>query len=97
MEIPEASCQIHEDTTGRRVEGDVLGRTLKALRVHLKLKKKGSGPHPKTLMLDAKIEGKEQKIEVATEDYPIIFMMLHYEPYSFVPNQHATGQNDQRH
>jgi hypothetical protein len=80
IEIPLASCQECEDSTGRLVEGDVFGRTMKALRVHLKLKKKGSGPPPKTLPISAKIEGQDKTIEIPVEDYPIIFMMGAYEP-----------------
>lgn len=92
LELPEASCQKCEDTTGRLVEGDVLGRTLKALRVHLRLKKKGSGPHPKSLPIDAMIDGKNQKMELPIEDYPIVFGMLHFEPPSFVPSHVDLGR-----
>lgn len=92
LELPQASCQKHEDITGRLVEGDVLGRTLKAFRAHLQLKKKGSGPHPKSLPLDAKIDGKEQRIDIPIEDYPIIFMMLHFPPPSFVPSNTSPGR-----
>jgi hypothetical protein len=92
LELPEASCQIHEDTTGRLVEGDVLGRTLKALRVHLKLKKKGSGPHPKTLPLDAQMDDNKQRIEVPIDDYPVVFSMLNYGPPSFVTNSNKSGR-----
>lgn len=80
LELPEASCQKCEETTGALVEGRVLGRTLKALRVHLNLKKSGSGPHPKTLPLEASVDGVEQTINLPIEDYPIIFLMLDYGP-----------------
>lgn len=92
LELPEASCQEHEDTTGRLVEGDVLGRTLKALRAHLKLKKKGSGPHPKTLPLDAKVDGSQRQVDIPIEDYPIVFHMLHFPPPSYVPNNSSPGK-----
>lgn len=85
LEIPEASCRKCEDATGRFVEGDVLGRTLKALRVHLKLKKSGSGPAPKTLPIDATIEDeRHNKMELPVEDYPVVFMMPVYPRPSFI-------------
>ena len=93
LELPNASCQRCEDTTGRLVEGDVLRRTLKALRVHLKLKKKGSGSHPKTLPLDARFDGKDRSVDVPVEDYPIIFSMLHFPPPAFVPAHVGPGRN----
>jgi len=79
-ELPEASCQRCEEITGALVEGRVLGRTLKALRVHLNLKKSGSGAHPKTLPLDATVNGIESRIDVPTEEYPIVFTMLLFPP-----------------
>jgi hypothetical protein len=74
LELPEASCQRCEQATGGIVEGDVLGRTLKALRMYLKLRKKGksTGSLPKTLPLVVPMNGGEQRVEVAIEDYPII-------------------------
>jgi hypothetical protein len=92
LEIPEASCQRCEDATGRFVEGDVLGRTLKALRVHLKLKSRGSGRPPKILPIEATIDGKEQGIEIPIEDYPIVFMMMGYGPYRFVADHVGPGR-----
>jgi hypothetical protein len=84
LELPEASCQKCEDTTGRLVEGDALGRTLKALRVHLKLKKPGSGPHPAVLPLTAQIDGRDITIpDVPVDDYPIAFMLPIYWPPEF--------------
>jgi hypothetical protein len=80
VELPEASCQKCEDATGRLVEGDVLGRTLKALRVHLKLKKKGSGPAPKTLPLEATIFGETKTVELPIGDYPIVMFMFTFGP-----------------
>jgi len=80
LELPEASCQECEKATGAMVEGDVLGRTMKAIRVHFRLKKSGSGPFPKTLPLQAKVLGQQKTIEVPIEDYPIIFVMYAYAP-----------------
>jgi hypothetical protein len=80
MELPEASCQECEDATGRLVEGQVLGNTLKALRVHLNLKKPGSGRHPSTLPISAKVDGADRIVQIPVEDYPIIFNMLVYPP-----------------
>jgi hypothetical protein len=78
IELPEASCLVCERATGAVVENDVLGRTMKALRIHLNLKKKGRGPHPKTLPIEATIYGESKKIELPVEDYPIVFMMVAY-------------------
>lgn len=84
LELPEASCQKCEGTTGRFVEGNVLGNTLKALRIFYGLKKKRSGSHPKTLPLRATIDGVERDIEMPISEYPIILNMLHYvEPAFF--------------
>ncbi len=80
LELPEASCQKCEEVTGAVVEGKILGQTLKALRVHLNLKKSGSGSHPKTLPLNASVDGVEQKIDLPVDDYPIVFLMLQYTP-----------------
>lgn len=81
LELPESSCQKCEETTGAKVEGSVLGRTMKALRVHLNLKKAGSGPHPKSLSLDATVNGINKVIpDFPIEDYPIVFNMLIYGP-----------------
>jgi hypothetical protein len=87
VELPQASCLECERATGSIVENDVLGRTMKALRVHLKLKKKGSGPHPKTLPIEATVYGQDKKLELPVEDYPIIFMMMTYGP----PNVDGPG------
>jgi hypothetical protein len=92
IELPEASCQTCEDATGRLVEGDVLGRTLKALRVFLKLKKRGSGRPPKTLPLTTKVDGKEATIEIPTADYPIFFNMLRFGPPTLEPNTNGAGR-----
>jgi hypothetical protein len=77
LELPEASCQRCEETTGGFVEGDVLGRTLKALRMYLKLRKKGksAGSLPKTLPLGVPMNGRQQQVEVAIEDYPIMLYL----------------------
>lgn len=78
LELPEASCQKCEDTTGRLVEGDVLLRTLKGLRLHLKIRGKSRSSRPDTLPLEATIDGKQQKIDMPVEDYPVIFNMPVY-------------------
>jgi len=82
--LPEASCQDCEDATGRLVEGQVLGNTLKALRVHLNLKKPGTGRHPSILPISAKVDGVDRVINIPTEDYPILFNMLVYPPPNVV-------------
>jgi hypothetical protein len=87
LELPEASCHECEKATGAVVEGDVLGRTMKALRVHLRLKKAGSGSPPKTLPLQATIYGEERTVEIPIEDYPIVFAMFAYAP----PNLESTN------
>jgi hypothetical protein len=84
LELPEASCQKCEDTTGRLVEGDALGRTLKALRVHLNLKKSGKGQHPKSLPLTVTDGGQGTTIpDVPIDIYPIAFMLPVYMPPEF--------------
>ena len=82
LELPLSSCADCERVTGALVEGDVLGRTLKALRVYLRLKKKGSGPPPKTLPIDATVDGRNVTLQLPTEDYPIIFFMLALGPHN---------------
>jgi hypothetical protein len=57
----------------------VQGQTLKALRVHLGIKGKGR-PIPKTLPLPIQADGKEAKIDMPIDDYPIIFNMLCFGP-----------------
>jgi hypothetical protein len=86
IELPEASCQSCEDATGRLVEGDALGRTLKALRVFLNLKKSGSGSHPRALplLVSDQSGGKDRAIsDVPIEIYPIAFMLPVYLPPGF--------------
>jgi hypothetical protein len=78
LELPEASCQKCEDITGRLIEGDVLLRTLKAIRLHLKIRGKARSSRPNTLPLQATINGKEAKIDMPVEDYPVIFNMPVY-------------------
>jgi hypothetical protein len=80
IELPLASCLECERETGSIVENDVVGRTLRALRAHLKLKKKGSGPPPRFLPIQATVYGKEKTIELPIEDYPILFMMFAFYP-----------------
>lgn len=80
LELPEASCQDCEEATGAVVEGDVLGRFMKAIRVHLRLKKPGSGPPPKTLPLDGTVLGQNKRVEISIEDYPIMLGMFAYAP-----------------
>jgi hypothetical protein len=94
LELPEASCQKCEDTTGRIVEGDALGRTLKALRVHLKLKKAGSGSHPKVLPLTVNNTGQDTTIpDVPIDIYPIAFMLPIYMPPEFSATAINFGKN----
>jgi hypothetical protein len=78
LELPEASCQKCEDITGRLIEGDVLLRTLKAIRLHLGIRGKARSSRPGTLPLQATINGKETKIDMPVEDYPVIFNMPVY-------------------
>jgi hypothetical protein len=80
VELEEASCQKCEEATGAVVEGDVLGRTMKAIRVHLKLKKSGSGPHPKVLPLPVTGFNQQGSVQIPIEDYPIVFYMIAYAP-----------------
>lgn len=92
IELPEASCQRCEEATGAIVEGSVLGRTLKALRVHLNLKKAGSGPHPKSLPLDATVNGVQTRIDMPVEDYPVVFMMVQFTPPDVSTENTAAGK-----
>jgi hypothetical protein len=80
VELQEASCQKCEEATGAVVEGDILGRTMKAIRVHLNLKKSGSGPHPKVLPLPVTGFGQQGALQIPIEDYPIVFSMFAYAP-----------------
>jgi hypothetical protein len=76
LELPEASCQKCEDITGRLVEGDILLRTLKALRMHLKIRGKSKSSKPATLPLSVKdSNNQDQTIQVPIEDYPVILNM----------------------
>ena len=73
VELPEASCQRCEDITGRLVEGDILLRTLKDLRMHLKIRSKSK---PSTLPLTVTDQSKQDRvIQVPIEDYPVILNM----------------------
>lgn len=73
LELPEASCQQCEIITGRLVEGDILLRTLKALRMHLKIRGKSK---PTTLPLRVTDHNKQElEIQVPVEDYPVILNM----------------------
>ncbi|MGO4683868.1 hypothetical protein [Hyphomicrobium sp. 2TAF46] len=92
LELPQASCQEHEDITGRMVEGDVLGRTMKALRVFLRLKKPGSGPHPNKLPLETTVDGRPTIVQVDIDDYPIVFSMPNYTPSSFTAENDGPGR-----
>jgi hypothetical protein len=78
LELPEASCQKCEDITGRLVEGDVLLRTLKAIRLHLGIRGKARSSRPATLPLQATIDGKETRIDMPVEDYPAILNLPVY-------------------
>jgi hypothetical protein len=61
------------------IEGDVLLRTLKAIRLHLEIKGKSRSSRPNTLPLDSTVNGKEQRIDMPIEDYPAIFNMPVYD------------------
>jgi hypothetical protein len=76
LELPESSCQRCEEVTGATVENDVTGKTLKALRTHLKIRGKRTRPFPTTLPLTTQIDGKDVVREIPVEDYPVVFMML---------------------
>jgi hypothetical protein len=81
LELPLASCADCEHITGAMIEGEVLGRTLRALRIFLNLKKRGSGPPLKTLRLEAKVDGRDVILELPTEEYPILFYMVALGPH----------------
>ena len=80
LELPEASCQKHETITGAQVEGDVLGRTLRALRIHLGLRGSGGRPTPKTLPLTKTEQTPEENVEIPIADYPIMIGMPFFGP-----------------
>jgi hypothetical protein len=92
VELPESSCKDCEHATGAVTENDVVGRTMKALRVYLNLRKRKAGAHPQTLPLDATIDGKDGRINLPIADYPIIFMMLVYPPPKFVADATSGGK-----
>jgi hypothetical protein len=75
LELPEASCQKCEDITGRLVEGDVLLRTLKALRMHLKIRGKSGSSKPTALPLRITNNGHDEIKQIPIEDYPVILNM----------------------
>jgi hypothetical protein len=75
LELPEASCQRCEDITGRLVEGDILLRTLKAFRMHLKIRGKRKSSKPATLPLSVTVDNRDQVVQIPIEDYPVIFNM----------------------
>ena len=75
LELPEASCQKCEAITGSLVEGDILLRTLKSLRMHLKIRGKGKSSRPATLPLTITNVNANSVIQVPVEDYPVIFNM----------------------
>lgn len=82
IELLEASCLDCERITGALVEGDVLGNTLKAFRLHLKIRGK-KRPPPDTLPLPLFPNG--PTIDLAIEDYPVVFgFPLYDEPQLFV-------------
>lgn len=80
LELPEASCQSCEDITGRLVEGDVLLRTLKSLRLHLQIRGKRKSSRPSTLPLTVQKNGVDEIVQMPVEDYPVIFNMPVYGP-----------------
>jgi hypothetical protein len=94
LELPEASCQECEDITGRVVEGDVLLRTLKAVRMHFQIRGKRGSSRPSTLPLTTTKNDIDTIIQVPIEDYPVLFNMPVYGvPGVFVdnPNPITTG------
>jgi hypothetical protein len=75
LELPEASCLKCEEITSA-VEGGILGKTLKSLRIHLGIRSKKKRPAPKTLPLTKTNEGQqEETIEMPIADYPVILNM----------------------
>jgi hypothetical protein len=90
LELPESSCQRCEEVTGAIVENDVTGKTLKALRTHLKIRGKRTRPVPTTLPLTIQIDGKDVVREIPVEDYPVVFMMLICSAPPIFENQQAT-------
>ena len=94
LELPEASCQECEDITGRIVEGDILLRTLKAVRMHFQIRGKRGSSRPSTLPLTTTKNEIDTVIQIPIEDYPVIFNMPVYgAPGVFVgsPNPSITG------
>jgi hypothetical protein len=75
LELPQASCKKCEDITGRLIEGDILLRTLKALRMHLKIRGKRKSSKPATLPLTITENSKDRVVQMPVEDYPVIFNM----------------------
>jgi hypothetical protein len=75
LELPQASCQKCEDITGGIVERDILLRTLKALRMHLKIRGKRGSSKPATLPLTKTDDGRDEVIQMPVDDYPVIFSM----------------------
>ncbi len=75
LELPDASCKKCEDITGRLVEGDVLLRTLKSLRMHLKIRGKRKSSRPTTLPLTVTENNQERTVQIPVEDYPVILNM----------------------
>lgn len=93
LELPEASCQNCERITGALVESDVVGRTLKALRVHLKLRGKKKRPPPDTLPLQRTHPGEpEIDVPIPVGDYPIMFGMPIYGAPSLFAGGSGGGQ-----
>jgi hypothetical protein len=87
LELPLASCQSCEEITGATVEGDVLGNTLKALRAHLKLRKPGGNPFPKSLPIGVSEVGKKDRIvNIEIDDYPIMLNVPGYAEPGFFRN-----------
>ena len=75
LELPAASCMSCEAITGA-VEGGILGRTLKSLRVHLGIRGKKRRPAPMVMPLTKSDENKnEENVDLPSADYPVIFNM----------------------
>ena len=77
LELPDASCRPCEGVTSR-LERDVLLRTLKALRLFLKIRGKRKSSRPVTLPLTVPVNNVDTVMQMPVEDYPVIFNMPVY-------------------
>ncbi|XSC42109.1 hypothetical protein ACF1BQ_026550 [Bradyrhizobium sp. RDT10] len=77
LELPEASCHACEAATSR-LERDVLLRTIKALRLYLRIRGKRRSSRPATLPLSVSENGVDRVIHMPVEDYPVFLNMPMY-------------------